>query len=181
MNRFTDPDLWWDAIEPQLGSRRLTIALFLLAVVGALGVAAACEIGIRHFNTDWNYVLGYRVQRNRTWQPFFMLWAGVAIAPVIQGVISAALLKIYDRPRRWLNAVVVAIVGSIPMYIAGLTLVLLPGILLFAVAFLISCGWWASGNRRLLGIRYSESAEHVAVSLVVSGALLLLLSASVPV
>ncbi|MEO8188403.1 MAG: hypothetical protein ABI580_13675 [Burkholderiaceae bacterium] len=151
-----------------------------LASAGAFGIALACEIGIRHFNTDWNYALGYSVQRGRDWQPFFALWAGVVIWPIVLGLVGVALLKIYSRPLCWRRGVAVAIIGSIPMYVAGLTLVLLPGILLFAVAFLISCGWWASGNRRLLGIRDSESAEHVAVSLTISGVLMLLGSAALP-
>ena len=79
-------------------------------------------------------------------------------------------------PLRWRRSVAVAIIGSVPMYVAGAALVLLPGILLFAIAFLISCGWWASGNRRLLGLTYAESPEHVAVSLLVSGGVLILLA-----
>ena len=181
MTRFADPELWWDAIEPVLGDRRLTIALVLLAVVGALGVAIASEIGVRVFNTDWDAMFGYTAQPNRGWQPFVALWGGFALAPIIQGLVGAALMKVYSQPRRWLRAVAVAIVGTVPMYVVGLTLVLLPGILLFAVAFVISCGWWASGNRRLLGLRYSESPEHVAVSLLLSGGVLILISSIWPV
>lgn len=152
--------------------------LLALTFAGAFGIAFACEIGVRYFNTDWNYGFGYSVQRGRDWKPFFALWAGVAILPIVQGLVGVALLKIYSRPLRWWRGVTVAIIGSIPMYVTGLTLVLLPGILLLAVAFLISCSWWASGNRRLLGIRDSESAEHVAVSLTISGVLIMLGSAA---
>ena len=180
MTRFADPDKWWDVIEQRFGDRRLLIALFTLALAGAFVVALACEIGVRHFDTDWNATLGYRVERERSWGPFFALWAGFTIAPIVQGLVAAMLLKVYLLPSRWLRGVAVAIVGSVPMYIAGLALVLLPGILLFAIAFIVSCGWWASGHRRLLGIRDSESTEHVAVSLVISGVLMLLVSASLP-
>ena len=179
MKRF-DPEAWWDAIEPLLGDRRLTLALIALALAGAFVVAAASEIGVRVFNTEWNNTFGYAVQRNRGWQPFFALWSGFAIATVVQGLVGAALLKIYSKPQRWLHGVAVAIIGSIPMYVAGVTLVFLPGILLFAIAFVISCGWWASGNRRLLGLTYGEAPEHVAVSLTISGGLMLLVSASLP-
>ena len=174
MHAVTKPDSWWDAIESRLGDRRLPIMLLGLASAGAFGIALACEVGIRHFNTDWNYGLGYSVQRGRSWQPLFALWAGVTLSPIVLGLVGVALLKIYSRPLRWGRGMAVAIIGSIPMYVAGLTLVLLPGILLFAIAFLISCGWWASGNRRLLGMRDSESAEHVAVSLTISGVLMML-------
>ena len=180
MHAVTEPDSWWDAVESRLGDRRLAIGLLALACAGAFGIALACEIGIRYFNTDWNYGLGYSVQRGRDWQPFFALWAGVVIWPIVLGLVGVALLKIYSRPLCWRRGVAVAIIGSIPMYIAGLTLVLLPGILVFAIAFLISCSWWADGNRRLLGIRDSESAEHVAVSLTISGVLMMLCSAALP-
>lgn len=178
MHSVTDPDYWWDAVESRFGDRRLPLMLLALAFAGAFGIALACEIGVRYLNTDWNYGLGYFVKHDRDWRPFFALWAGVMIAPIVQGLVGVALLKIYSRPLCWRRGVAVAIIGSIPMYIAGLTLVLLPGILVFAIAFLISCGWWASGNRRLLGIRDSESAEHVAVSLMISGGLMMLGSAA---
>jgi len=180
MHAVTEPDSWWDAVESRLGDRRLAIGLLALACAGAFGIALACEIGIRYFNTDWNYGLGYSVQRDRDWQPFFALWAGVVIWPIVLGLVGVALLKIYSRPLCWRRGVAVAIIGSIPMYVAGLTLVLLPGILVFAIAFLISCSWWANGNRRLLGIRDSESAEHVAVSLTISGVLMMLCFAALP-
>ncbi|HKO69220.1 MAG TPA: hypothetical protein VJU53_15580 [Burkholderiaceae bacterium] len=180
MHAATEPGYWWDAVESRFGDRRLSLMLLVLAFSGAFGIALACEIGVRYFNTDWHYVLGYSVQRGRDWKPFFALWAGVAIAPMMQGLVGVALLKIYSRPLCWRRGLAVAIIGSIPMYVTGLTLFLLPGILLFAVAFLISCGWWASGNRRLLGIRDSESAEHLAVSLTISGALMMLGFASLP-
>ena len=181
MRKLGDPEAWWDAIEPLLGDRRLAMALILLALVGSLVVASASEIGIRVFNTSWDNSFGYALQPNRTWLSFFELWAGFTIATVVQGLIGAALLKIYSKPQRWLRGVAVAVVGSVPMYVAGATLVFLPGILLFAIAFLISCGWWASGNRRLLGLSYGESPEHVAVSLVVASGVMVLIASSVPV
>jgi hypothetical protein len=180
MKKLADPEVWWDAIEPLLGDRRFTIALIVFALAGSLVVTVASEIGIRFFNTDWDNLLGYSVQRNRSWQPFFGLWIGFALATIVQGLVGAALLKIYSKPQCWLRGVAVAIVGSVPMYVGGLTLVLLPGILLFAIAFLISCAWWASGNRRLLGLSYGEAPEHVAVSLVVSGAFVALMAAGLP-
>jgi len=179
MRNWTDPDAWWDAIEPNLHDPRLWLALIALAIAGALGVALACEIGVRHFNTDWNYALGYTVQRGRSWQPFIGLWLGLSMASVLQGLVAAALLPVYSKPRQWIRAMAVSIVGWLPMYVAGLSLMLLPAILLFAIAFLISCAWWANGNRRLLGLGFSEAPEHIAVTLVISGALMLMMSGSV--
>ena len=181
MRKLADPEAWWDAIEPLLGDRRLTIVLIVLALTGSFVVAVASEIGVRVFNTGWDNTFGYAAQRDRGWQPFFALWGGFTIATIAQGLIGAALLKIYSKPQRWLRSVAVAIIGSVPMYVTGVALVLLPGILFFAIAFLISCGWWASGNRRLLGLTYGESPEHVAVSLMLSGGLMVLIASGLPV
>ncbi len=93
MHSVTEPDYWWDAVESRFGDRRLPLMLLALAFAGAFGIAFACEIGVRYLNTDWNYGLGYSVQRGRDWQPFFALWAGVAIAPIVQGLVGVALLK----------------------------------------------------------------------------------------
>lgn len=180
MKKLADPEMWWAAIEPLLGHRRLTIALIVLALAGSFVVALASEIGVRVFNTGWDNTLGYSLQRDRGWLPFFSLWLGFTIATLAQGLVGAALLKVYSKSPRWQRSVAVAIIGSVPLYVAGVALVLLPGILLFAVAFLISCGWWASGNRRLLGLTYGESPEHVAVSLLLSGGLMVLLASGLP-
>ena len=63
MKKLADPEAWWDAIEPLLGDRRLTIALIFLALAGSFVVATASEIGIRVFNTNWDNTFGYAVQR----------------------------------------------------------------------------------------------------------------------
>lgn len=178
MLKLADPDIWWDTFERHLGDSRLPIALLALAITGALVIAAASEIGIRCFNTEWNFAFGYSVQRDRGWEPFFALWGGTAIALITQGLVGAALMPVYSKPRLWMRAVSVAIIGSIPMYVAGLALVFLPGALLFAFGFLLSCGWWTSGGRRLLGLGYGEAPEHVVVSLAISAGLMLLLAAS---
>ena len=61
MHSVTEPDYWWDAVESRFGDRRLPLMLLALAFAGAFGIAFACEIGVRYFNTDWNYGLGYSV------------------------------------------------------------------------------------------------------------------------
>jgi len=177
MLKLADPDIWWNTVERHLGGPRLPRLLLALAITGAFGIAAASEIGIRYFNADWNFAFGYSVQRDRSWGPFFALWGGTVIALITQGLVGAALMPVYSKPRLWMRAVSVAIIGSIPMYVAGLALVLLPGVLLFAFAFLLSCGWWTSGGRRLLGLGYGEAPEHVVVALTISAGLMLLLSA----
>jgi hypothetical protein len=171
-----DPDAWWDQVEGHLDDGDAARYLFTLAIVGGFGIAFASEVGIRVFNTDWHVVAGYNVQRDRDWIPFFSLWGVLTLMPIVQGLVGACLLPLYSRPRRWLGSIGVAIVGAVPVYMAGLTLVLLPGILLVSVAFLLSCAWWGDGCRRLLAVPASESADFVGASLLITSAILFLAS-----
>lgn len=180
IRRWIESQAWWDRIERQPDHGRLLALLIALALAGGLAIASATAIGVRHFTIDWHYVAGYGRQPDRGWSSFFGLWALTTVAPFIQGFVGACLLKLYSRPAQWLRSTAVAVVGTLPVYVSGLALVMLPGILIVAIAFLISCAWWGSGSRRLLGVADADVPDYVAVSLVGSGPLLMMLSASVP-
>ena len=138
--------------------------LVAIAIVGGLVVAAATEIGVRVFNTDWNYVAGYSAQPERGWKPMLMLWLAATGLPLAQGLFGGWLLPMYGRPRDWAGGLTVGVLGSLPIYAVAPSLVMLPGILLACVAFLVSCSWWGSGARVLLGVSIGESADHVIAS-----------------
>ena len=175
-----EPLSLWESVAARLEVPGALGWLVLVAIVGGLGVAMASEIGVRNFTTDWHQVMGYAPQPDRGWRTFALLWFGLTSAPLIQGIVGAQLLKLYRRPRRWKSALAVAIVGTLPLYLAGLTLVLLPGILVVVIAFLISCSWWSTGGQELLGIAPSESPDYVAATLIASGAILFFISAALP-
>ncbi len=164
-----EPSALWNRVRVYIARRDALVGLLALSVFGGLIVASATEIGVRHFNTDWNYVAGYSVQRNRSWLEFVQLWLAASGLSIAQGLAGALLLPMYGRPRDWRGAVAVGIVGAVPIYIAGATLVLLPGLLIVCVAFLVSCSWWGSGARLLLGVPSGEAADFVVASLVSSG------------
>jgi hypothetical protein len=86
----------------------------------------------------------------------------------------------YGRSRDWMGGLAVAVLGSVPVYVAGLGLVLLPGILLVCLAFLVSCAWWGSGARLLLGIPSGEAADHVVASFIAGSLALTIASALIP-
>ena len=135
-------------------------------VVGGLVVAAATEIGVRVFNTDWNYVAGYSVQPDRGWKPMLVLWLAATGLPLAQGLFGSWLLPMYGRPRDWAGGLAVGVLGSLPIYAVAPALIVLPGILLVCVAYLVSCSWWGSGARSMLGVPIGESADHVVASIV---------------
>lgn len=154
--------------------------LVAVAVAGGLIVAAATEIGVRVFNTDWNYVAGYSVQPERGWKPMLVLWLAATGLPLAQGLAGSWLLPMYGRPRDWTGGLAVGVLGSLPIYAVAPALAVLPGILLVCVAFLVSCSWWGSGARALLGVRIGESADHVIASVIAAGLALSCALAVVP-
>lgn len=172
-----EPAPLWLAVRGRVERRGFIALIVAIVVGGGLIVAAATEIGVRTFNGDWNAVLGYSRQRSRGWFPFLLLWAAAAGLPIVQGLVGAALLPLYGRPRSWRSGLAVAAVGALPIYAASAALVLLPGIMLVCLAFLVSCSWWGSGARMLLGLPLGEAADHVAASLVVSGVIVSLVLA----
>ena len=137
-----------------------------VAVVGGFVVAVATEIGVRVFNTDWNFVAGYSVQPDRGWKPLLVLWLTAAGLPLVQGLFGGWMLPLYGRPRDWACGLTVGVLGSLPIYAVAPALAVLPGILLVSVAFLVSCSWWGSGARSLLGVPIGESADHVVASII---------------
>ncbi|MGZ8272653.1 MAG: hypothetical protein ACXW2G_08535 [Burkholderiaceae bacterium] len=176
-----EPAPLWEWVARRRSRPGFVVALVVVAMFGGLIVAAATEIGVRWFNTDWHYVAGYTPQPGRGWAPFATLALSAAALPIAQGLVGAWMLPLYGRPRDWVGGLAVGVLGSLPIYVVATTLVMLPGILLVCIAFLVSCAWWGSGARLLLGIPTGESSDHVVVSIVAGAFVLTVASALLPV
>ena len=152
----------------------------LIPVVGALGVATAAEIGVRVFNTAWHPVFGYSARPDIEGSRVRLLWLALALAPLIQAAVSVMILPLYRLRRRWREALSVAVVGTIPLYVGGLALVLLPGLLLVLLASFVSFVWWSTGARELLEVPREETIEFVTVTVLGSSSALFLGSTAFP-
>jgi hypothetical protein len=176
-----DPDPLWQWVAARLDRPAWIRTPLAVAALGGLVVAAATELGVRVFNTDWNYVAGYSAQPERGLGPMAGVWLAAAALPIAQGLGGAWLLPLYGRPRRWSAGVAVGVFGALPIYVAAPALIVLPGIMLVCIAFLVSCAWWGSGARALLGVPMGESADHVAASIIVGAVIVTIVAALVPV
>ena len=152
----------------------------LISLLGAFAMALATETGVRVFNTEWSPVFGYSARPHSEALHFALLWLALALAPWFQAAVGALLLPFYRRPRRWLNAFAVFVVGTIPVYVAGLSLLLLPGILLVMVAFFVSFAWWTIGAHELLEVPHAEVIEFVTMTLLGASSALFLGSTAFP-
>lgn len=175
-----EPDALWQSVQRRLSRPGALGWLLMIPVVGGFGVALAAGIGVRVFNSEWSAVFGYTARPDVDGARFRMLWAALALAPLVQGAVGASLLGFYSQPRRWSAALAVAVVGAVPVYVTGLAMVLLPGIVLVLVGFCVSLVWWATGARILLGVPAQDCAEFVVSTLIVAGAALMLFSTLFP-
>jgi len=109
-------------------------------------------------------------------------WATTAylVTSTVSTPLYGKLSDIYGRKPFYLFAIVVFVVGSVPLYVAGLSLLLLPGILVVLVAFFISIAWWTTGAYELLEVPRGEGAEFVTVSLLGASSALFVCSTAFP-
>jgi hypothetical protein len=170
----------WDAVRERIAHPGALSWLVLIPVIGALAVGIAAETGVRVFNTEWHAVFGYSARPDADGSRFRALWFALALTPYLQGSVGALLLPMYGRPRRWRAAIAVTVVGSVPLYLAGLAMVLLPGIILVMGAFFVSFVWWVNGARELLDVPHSETTEFVTVTLIGSSTVVFLLAGALP-
>jgi len=161
-----EPDGLWAWAQRRRGRPGWLAVTVAVALAGGLLVAVVTEIGVRHFDSNWNRVAGYTAQPDRTWGPMLTLWLMASALPLAQGLVGAWMLPLYGRARDWTGGLSVAVLGSVPLYLAAPALIVLPGILVLCAAYLVSLAWWGSGARSLLGIPVGESADHVVASIV---------------
>lgn len=170
----------WQRVARRLQRPGLPFWLLAIAPLGALGVTLAAELGVRHFNSDWNAVLGYSARPDSDGRRALLLWLALTLAPLAQAVTALVVLPLYNARRAPRAAFALFVIGSVPLYVAGLALVLLPGILLVMFAAFVALAWWSQGASELLGVPPRESIEFATITLLVSTALLGLASTAFP-
>jgi hypothetical protein len=175
-----DTEALWLAVRRRLAVPSFMVGLLLLPLLGALGVTGAAELGVRHFGRNWSAVFGYSARPDEDGTRALLLAAALTLAPFVQAAVALLVLPLYNAARAPRRALAVFSVGSVPLYVAGLGMVLLPGILLVLVAGFVSLVWWSQGARDLLGVPASEGIEFVTITLLASTALLGLASTAFP-
>lgn len=161
-----EPLALWQRVAQELAAPRRALGrLALLALLGALGPACAIYAGTHWLTVDWDGELGFLPAAEGRVDPFRATFLGLLIAPLLLAAMYLLASRMYRLPQRPLAAFAVAVVGALPVYVAGLAMVFMPAILLVIAAFLLSCFWWASGARELLGVAADDSAEFNVIAI----------------
>jgi hypothetical protein len=177
-----EPTSLWQRAAQLLASQPARLLRFLAfgVVLGAFGSAGAVYVGIRWFSTDSSMgALGFLPDMAGGIDAFRITFLGLLIAPFVLAQVYLVLLRVYGLPRRWLAAFAVAVIGALPIYLAGMTLLFVPAIVLVVAAFLLSCMWWVVGVRQLLAVAPTDSAEFSAIAIVATVVLLQVVGALV--
>ena len=165
--RLIEPLALWQRVARELATpSRAATRLALLALAGALGPALAVYAGTRWVSGMVGAEIGFLPVTAGRIDPFRATFFGLLIAPPLLAAMFVLLARVYRLPPRPLAAFAVAVVGALPIYAAGLTMVFVPAILLVIAAFLLSCLWWALGARTLLGVAADDSAEFNAIAII---------------
>ncbi len=158
------PKAEWDRIAEEKTSidtllRRYILPLALLAPI-------ATTIGMRTFDREWDPVHGYLVPADQ------IFTAGVATYFATIGSIFALaaifvlLAPMFGSPRNYTAALKVATYGSIPVLLAGATL-LLPIMAIVGIVGLAHTLFLLSlGVRRVLNVPAGAQTEFIGISIV---------------
>jgi len=162
-----EPVALWQRVARELARPpRALQRLALIALLGAFGPACAVYAGARWVSAWTDGDLGFLPMAEGRFDPFRATFVALLIAPALLTAMYLMLGRLFRLPHRPLAAFAVAVVGTLPVYAAGLTLVFPPAILVVVGAFMVSCFWWAVGARTLLGVSPDETAEFNAISIV---------------
>lgn len=162
---FEPLGLWARVAEELQQPQRAAGRLAFIALLGAFGPACAVYAGTHWVGALLDSEVGFAPLAAGRIDPFRATFLGLLIAPLLLAAVYLLMGRLYRLPPRPLAAFAVAVVGALPIYAAGLTMVFLPAILLVIGAFLLSCFWWAVGLRTVFGVSPRDSAEFNAISI----------------
>ena len=143
----------------------------------SFAVAAAVSLGVAVFNQSWDLDYGYRVAPERWFETGLATFAISMVTVFLFAAVIVCLAPLYKTPRDYGKALIVATMGTLPFWMLGLTLFLLPAIIPCLLAFAHSCYLYSVGLEEVLKVKPSMSHEYVAIAAVFLSLALMVLGA----
>ncbi|MFN0160029.1 MAG: YIP1 family protein [Burkholderiales bacterium] len=153
----------------EIAHRRDPVARLWLriALPYSAGVGIALYLGSAIFNRDWHQMWGYSMGAADALRVGLGALSLSAAAPLVLAAVMQRLARMYRQRPDYAAAFRVAVHAARPLWLAGLTLFLMPMFIVGMLAALISLSQCGAGACALLGIKQEESTEFVGISILV--------------
>ena len=168
------PRSGWGAIAARPHSASALIMRLILP--GSLVSALAVTAGITWFNRDWHDDFGYSAPASQALSIGFATLALSALYALVLAGVFTLTGKMYRSRGSYVQALLLVAYGTLPVWIAGAFMFLMPAALLGMLVFVYACLIYSQGAHAVLGIAESETTEFVAISLLLAALVMTVLS-----
>ena len=158
------PTAEWDLIASEPTSVDALLRRYILPL--ALLAPTATVIGMKTFDRDWDPVHGYLVPADQIFAAGAATYFAIVGSIFVLAAIFAIIAPMFGAARDYLAALKVATYGSIPVMLAGATLLLPVMAIVTMVGLCHSLFLLWLGARRVLNVPAGAQAEFVGISIV---------------
>lgn len=154
----------WDLIAGERTSVDALLRSYILPL--ALPAPVATVIGMKAFDREWDPVHGYHVPADQIFASGAATYFSIIGSIFALAAIFALIAPMFGASRNYLAALKVATYGSIPLMLAGATLLLPVMAIVGLVGLCHTLYLFWLGVRRVLKVPADAGAEFVGISLV---------------
>jgi hypothetical protein len=155
----------------QIASEQTSVRALVLGYVLPLALLAplATVIGMKIFDRNWDPVHGYLVPPERILATGATTYVAIVGSILLLAAIFAVIAPMFGARRDFRAAIKVAAYGSVPVLLAGATLLLPVMALVGLVGLCHSLFLFSLGAQRVLNVPAGNTAEYVGISMVLLG------------
>lgn len=155
----------------QIAIEQTSVRTLLLAYVLPLSLLApvATVIGMKIFDRNWSPVHGYLVPPERILATGATTYVAIVGSILLLAAIFALVAPMFGARRDFQAALRVATFGSVPVLLAGATLLLPVMALVGLVGLCHTLFLFSLGVQRVLDVPAGSTAEYVGISMVLLG------------
>jgi hypothetical protein len=158
------PKQEWDLIAEERTSVDLLLRAYILPL--ALLTPIATAIGMKVFDRDWDPVYGYLVPSDQIFATSATTYFAIVGSILALAAIFALIAPMFGGKRDYLAALKVATFGSIPMLLAGATLLLPIMVIAGLGALAYTLFLLSTGVQRVLNVPRNAQAEFLGISII---------------
>ena len=163
---LTNPSAGWGVVA---ASRASIGALMIRMILPAAMVAAlAATIGTAVFNREWSVNFGYDTRAENAFDVGAATLLLLVSYSLVLAWVFARMGKLYQSSSNYADALKVVAFGTLPVWVVGAFMFFMPMALVGMAAFVYTCLLYSIGAGVVLGVKEAETAEFVAISLLVA-------------